>query len=53
MTTLELNQKVTLNQEGREFEFVVKSIDGDTYKLFNKFFLSRFWSIKEINENLS
>ena len=53
MKTLELNQRITLNQKGKQFDFIVNDIDGDTYKLFNKFFLSRFWSIEEINLNLA
>jgi hypothetical protein len=53
MKTLELNQKVTLNQDGRNYDFVVRQINNGTYKLFNKFFLSRFWTIEEINSNLA
>ena len=53
MKTLELGQRITLNQKGKTFDFIVKDIENGTYKLFNKFFLSRFWTLEEINSNLA
>ena len=52
MTTLNINDKVKLNDNGTIRIYEVKEIRGNEYKLFNKFKVSFFASLEYIKANL-
>lgn len=52
MTTLNVNDKVKLNDKGTVRIYEIKEIRGNEYKLFNKFKVSFFASLEYIKANL-